>query len=199
MQPTGPASFSPYTPSVSDDAAEPCSICLEAIEPEKILALDCNHSYHRDCIQKWVETKPECCLCRAPIPEANTLGLKVPRHPPGTGPQLAELPALVRALLNARLTDGLPGFPVAALPPSMAASVILAFAEMQRARGASIRIANILEHSIQPLDADGQPQTLPIARVFRMVFRMVFPVQSDAAAPAQEQQNEQSEAPQTED
>lgn len=51
-----------------------CSICLENLDLSalasnlnNIYTLDCNHSFHKNCITKWLETKLTCPLCRAPI------------------------------------------------------------------------------------------------------------------------------------
>ena len=42
-----------------------CIVCLEEFkETEKISKLDCNHSYHDDCIQEWFQKDRSCPLCR---------------------------------------------------------------------------------------------------------------------------------------
>ena len=43
-----------------------CSICLEDIRPNEQKSLNCNHSFHRDCINTWLREKDDCPLCRAP-------------------------------------------------------------------------------------------------------------------------------------
>lgn len=40
-----------------------CSICLDKINKDSIF-LDCNHSYHYECINTWIKIKPICPLCR---------------------------------------------------------------------------------------------------------------------------------------
>ena len=40
-----------------------CSICLDKINKNSIF-LDCNHSYHYECINSWIKIKPICPLCR---------------------------------------------------------------------------------------------------------------------------------------
>ena len=42
-----------------------CSICLDDInngEPTRVL--DCNHIFHRDCVEKWINTYSTCPYCR---------------------------------------------------------------------------------------------------------------------------------------
>tara|TARA_Y100000361_G_C11108636_1_gene316308 strand:+ start:111 stop:815 length:705 start_codon:yes stop_codon:yes gene_type:complete len=45
---------------------EKCSICLEDIRPNQQKSLNCNHSFHKDCINTWLREKDDCPLCRAP-------------------------------------------------------------------------------------------------------------------------------------
>ncbi len=45
-----------------------CSICLELIEYTKDLTfITCGHYYHDECINKWLEKKVTCPICRIPI------------------------------------------------------------------------------------------------------------------------------------
>ena len=42
-----------------------CAVCLEEFkDTEKISKLDCDHSYHDDCIQEWFQKDRSCPLCR---------------------------------------------------------------------------------------------------------------------------------------
>ena len=42
-----------------------CIVCLEEFkDTENISKLDCNHSYHDDCIQEWFQKDRSCPLCR---------------------------------------------------------------------------------------------------------------------------------------
>ena len=43
-----------------------CSICLEKITEEKKL-LKCNHEFHKECINLWLNEKKECPVCRASV------------------------------------------------------------------------------------------------------------------------------------
>ena len=46
-----------------------CSVCLDEIkEKEKIIRLNCNHTYHRSCILDYIKFKNACAMCREPIP-----------------------------------------------------------------------------------------------------------------------------------
>lgn len=51
-----------------------CVICIEKYKDgDKILSLNCNHSYHKECISSWIKKqienniKPKCPTCRTPI------------------------------------------------------------------------------------------------------------------------------------
>lgn len=42
-----------------------CSICLSKFcNGEKIIVLPCKHTFHRDCVSKWIDTHDECPYCR---------------------------------------------------------------------------------------------------------------------------------------
>ena len=45
-----------------------CVICLNEInKDEKVL--DCNHVFHKECIEKWMKEKTECPICRVDVEE----------------------------------------------------------------------------------------------------------------------------------
>lgn len=52
-----------------DSCFEECSICLKPIRRTKD-TLDCNHSFHRRCIDSWAQRGTTCPVCRAPFMEA---------------------------------------------------------------------------------------------------------------------------------
>ena len=57
----------PYTNPKEDDQ---CSICLDNyLKDNKVYFLPCTHHYHKDCLRKYFETKPEkkCPLCQHKI------------------------------------------------------------------------------------------------------------------------------------
>jgi len=43
-----------------------CSICFETISNSEKKSLNCNHSFHRNCINTWLVEQDTCPLCRAP-------------------------------------------------------------------------------------------------------------------------------------
>lgn len=49
-----------------------CSICMgEACAGEstrRVATTPCDHTFHRECLQRWLEVKMECPTCRAPLP-----------------------------------------------------------------------------------------------------------------------------------
>ena len=46
---------------------EKCSICHEDIKNDIVRKLNCNHFFHYKCIDKWLEGKHQCPLCRTSI------------------------------------------------------------------------------------------------------------------------------------
>ncbi|TXG74427.1 hypothetical protein EZV62_003006 [Acer yangbiense] len=46
-----------------------CSICLGVFEDEDELKVlpECNHAYHSDCLDKWLNSRSSCPLCRASL------------------------------------------------------------------------------------------------------------------------------------
>jgi len=58
--------------TVQDDPAkkptQKCSICLEQFESgNRIRTIECLHSYHADCIDRWLATKATCPVCNYQI------------------------------------------------------------------------------------------------------------------------------------
>ena len=54
-----------FVPAFSLKGAEnqKCPICLEELESE-IKETSCEHTFHKYCLDKWLETKNSCPLCR---------------------------------------------------------------------------------------------------------------------------------------
>ena len=50
---------------------EDCSICLDKLYDEEsnkeIISLDCNHLFHKECVDPWVNTNKNCPLCKRNI------------------------------------------------------------------------------------------------------------------------------------
>ncbi|KAK4799688.1 hypothetical protein SAY86_025053 [Trapa natans] len=45
--------------------SQDCSICLESfMEGDKLICLPCNHAFHSDCLDPWVQTCGNCPYCR---------------------------------------------------------------------------------------------------------------------------------------
>jgi hypothetical protein len=55
----------PETTSTRSD--ECCSICLEPLPASPIRELACKHSFHKQCIDRWVHNALTCPMCRDPI------------------------------------------------------------------------------------------------------------------------------------
>ena len=48
---------------------EHCVICLDSFQKkEKVATLQCEHTFHFDCMQMWTKTNNTCPLCRGGIP-----------------------------------------------------------------------------------------------------------------------------------
>ena len=45
-----------------------CSICLNNETAEKIMVAPCGHSFHEECMVKWLEIKLICPMCRKSLP-----------------------------------------------------------------------------------------------------------------------------------
>jgi len=58
--------YSPYLVKVNNKD-EYCSICLQTKNKGDIRMIRCTHSYHYDCINKWLNVKPICPDCRTSI------------------------------------------------------------------------------------------------------------------------------------
>ena len=44
-----------------------CIICLNSIDSVEMITLQCNHNFHRDCIEQWFSKKQSCPTCRTKI------------------------------------------------------------------------------------------------------------------------------------
>lgn len=53
---------------------EECTICLEMFEDgEKVKVLpECLHTYHSECVDKWLKNKSSCPLCRSSLDSTST-------------------------------------------------------------------------------------------------------------------------------
>jgi hypothetical protein len=50
------------------DEAPSCAICLEEFAPGHVARrLPCCHSFHRDCVDKWLKSKATCPVCQRGI------------------------------------------------------------------------------------------------------------------------------------
>jgi hypothetical protein len=43
---------------------EDCAICYETLKDSDVIKLKCDHIFHKDCIEKWIEKSGTCPLCR---------------------------------------------------------------------------------------------------------------------------------------
>lgn len=51
-----------------EDTSTDCTVCfVEINKGEKVVKLDCEHIFHRNCIDEWVKYKQECPNCRKEI------------------------------------------------------------------------------------------------------------------------------------
>ncbi|XP_010505349.1 PREDICTED: RING-H2 finger protein ATL33-like [Camelina sativa] len=53
----------------SKEIGNECTVCLYVItDGEKIRRLTCDHAFHVDCIEEWLQDHPNCPICRAEVP-----------------------------------------------------------------------------------------------------------------------------------
>lgn len=58
-----------YTYNTTDKKYDTCSICQEQYKDDSIVAiLSCEHYFDKDCLETWGKYKPECPMCKLPIP-----------------------------------------------------------------------------------------------------------------------------------
>ncbi|KAF8544841.1 hypothetical protein BDD12DRAFT_722859 [Trichophaea hybrida] len=72
-----------------------CAVCKEDLElDEQVTTLPCHHSYHFDCVSKWLEAHDTCPICRHPITpeERRRQPPAQPTSPTTSGIPLAGLP-----------------------------------------------------------------------------------------------------------
>jgi hypothetical protein len=68
---------------------EDCAICTEPLTPETTFTTNCQHNFHRACIERWCSGKAMCpCpMCKTPLnPNPNPIPYHDPQTPPGTPP-----------------------------------------------------------------------------------------------------------------
>jgi hypothetical protein len=72
-----------FRDSVTAQDREMCAICLqEYADMERVLALPCNHLYHRDCATAWLLKSELCPLCKRSVRDAPTEPTPVRVQPP---------------------------------------------------------------------------------------------------------------------
>lgn len=53
--------------SLNLSADQECSICLDVQNKDFFIKLDCQHIFHKNCIEQWIVQKNNCPLCRANV------------------------------------------------------------------------------------------------------------------------------------
>lgn len=60
-----------YVKIVKDIDDEDCSICLDKLFDEEdnkqVISLECNHLYHKECVDPWIKENKSCPLCKRNI------------------------------------------------------------------------------------------------------------------------------------
>lgn len=50
-----------------------CSICLEDFDSTAVAIEICSHIFHESCLQKWIDIKPSCPICRTDVEDRGSL------------------------------------------------------------------------------------------------------------------------------
>lgn len=53
------------------DAGVECVICMNPLDVDRIatrMVTPCNHFFHPECLNRWMDVKMECPTCRQPLP-----------------------------------------------------------------------------------------------------------------------------------
>lgn len=60
----------PLVSGEHQEARRECCICMEsvAIHSRDRMVTPCNHFFHAACLERWLEVRLECALCRSPVP-----------------------------------------------------------------------------------------------------------------------------------
>ncbi|MBP9842314.1 MAG: hypothetical protein KBC64_07845 [Simkaniaceae bacterium] len=68
------------TPAPAAAASPVCAICTDDILPDDIVSkLNCDHQYHRDCLQPWLDSNHDTCpLDRGRITSINGVAVEEP-------------------------------------------------------------------------------------------------------------------------
>lgn len=61
---------SPLVSAEHPEARRECCICMDsvAIHSRERMVTPCNHFFHAACLERWLEVRLECALCRSPVP-----------------------------------------------------------------------------------------------------------------------------------
>lgn len=60
----------PLVPGPVVEQQRECCICMEsvAVHSRERMVTPCNHFFHASCLERWLEVRLECALCRSPVP-----------------------------------------------------------------------------------------------------------------------------------
>ncbi|KAL6975901.1 RING-type E3 ubiquitin transferase [Sarracenia purpurea var. burkii] len=83
-----------------------CAVCLSFLEEEEMARLlpNCNHTFHAECIDKWLSSQPTCPICRAEVEPHRPPQLAACEAAESNPPPSA--PPLERATSTAEETSG---------------------------------------------------------------------------------------------
>ncbi|CAG2183573.1 unnamed protein product [Oppiella nova] len=68
-RPPASEQFIANLPKVNDFcAADKCCVCLREFVVNQVVALECGHKFHTDCITRWLRLNNSCPVCRTEFP-----------------------------------------------------------------------------------------------------------------------------------
>merc|ERR1711939_1110904 len=59
------------TTTTKPSAPDTCAVCLADVDVPAERVLECGHSFHMECIEKWLTKNPQCPVCRAATPRVH--------------------------------------------------------------------------------------------------------------------------------
>lgn len=112
---------------VEESETVECSVCLSLLQNGEMARTlpNCNHTFHADCVDKWLGTQSTCPICRTeaepssrPVPEPREGAVTTPPPPSNPPPSAPPLERVASCAINAEGTSEAGGGSCGMLHPS---------------------------------------------------------------------------------